>query len=73
MNNSNAKYIVLAHLPKDYKADMAFAGDFRLHPTEWVIFTGVSAKRQAEAKARMYAEHFHEVQIREVSEILPVA
>lgn len=72
MNNSNAKYIVLAHLPIDYKNDEAFRDHFRLHPTEWVIFTGANAKRQAEAKANLYAKHFHEVQVRTVSEDLLV-
>jgi hypothetical protein len=63
MTNS---YIVLAHLPLNHK-DPIFKGDFALHPTEWVIFTGALAERQAESKAMIYRKYFHEVQIRTVS------
>jgi len=64
-------YIVLAHIPHDPK-DPVFRGEMRFHPTEWVIFTGVHAKAQAEAKANIYARYFHEVQVRTVSEDLLV-
>lgn len=62
-------YIVLAHLPLS-KNDPAFKGDFALQPCEWVIFDGVHGKAQAEAKAKKFREHFHEVQLRTVSEII---
>lgn len=62
-------YIVLAHTPKD-GAELAFKGEFGYFPCEWVIFTGVHAKAQAEAKAKRFSEAFVEVQIREVGEII---
>jgi hypothetical protein len=62
----STKYIVLAHLPLDHK-DPIFAGEFALHPTEWIIFDGVHGKAQAEGKAKTFRKYFHEVQIREVS------
>lgn len=62
-------YIVLAHLPKD-ENDSEFTGEFGLLPCEWVIFDGVHGKAQAEAKATKFRKHFHQVQIRTVSEIL---
>lgn len=62
-------YIVLAHLPVD-PDDRAFHGELALHPTEWVIFTGVYAREQAERKALYFRGHFHEVQVRTVSGIV---
>lgn len=65
----STKYIVLAHLPLDPK-DPIFAGEFALHPTEWIIFDGRIGKAQADAKAKTFRKYFREVQIREVSEEL---
>jgi len=61
------QYIVLAHLPLT-EDDPAFEGEFGLHRTEWVIFTGALGERQALAKADKFRKHFREVQIRKVSE-----
>lgn len=66
------QYIVLAHLPTD-PDDPAFHGDLRFHPTEWCIFTGRTAYESARRKARMYAQYFREVQVREVGEYLSLS
>jgi len=62
---THPRYIVLAHCPKDYN-DPIFHGEFRMHPTEWVIFDGVLGERQAFAKAETYKKYFVEVQVRTV-------
>lgn len=67
MTTTHPTYIVLAHLPLDYKNDEHFRGFIPLHPTEWIIFDGVHGKAQAEEKAEYFRKHFHEVQIRTVS------
>lgn len=54
----HSAYVVLAHLP--FKGDPDSA--------EWVIFTGVHGKAQAEGKAKNFRSIFREVQIREVSQ-----
>lgn len=55
------RYIVLAHLPIKDGAERGWA------EAEWVVFDGVHARKQAEAKAQVWRKWFHEVQIREVS------
>lgn len=61
--NNYSDYIVIAHLPKD---EEEVANNPALHPTEWVIYTGVLAKKQAMHTAKVYEQYFKEVQVRKV-------
>jgi len=59
--------IVLAHEPIEPNHE-AFTDGYLNH-SEWVVYDGVFALEQAEARARDWRDYFQEVQIRRVGKI----